>query len=57
MNIYLWGVKRPAFVKNEIPINYLPLFGEGYRTPADSDLKDAGTILLTGGQIRDYLQN
>ena len=56
VSIILWGVKRPVIVKNEIPINYLPLFGEGYRTPSYQDLKDANTM-LTGQQVREYLQN
>ena len=41
MSIALWGVKRPVIVKNEIPIDYLPLFGEGYQTPTYQDLKEA----------------
>lgn len=57
VNIILWGVKRPAIIENKIPINYLPLYGDGSRTPSYQDLKDDNTILLTGGQISEYLQN
>lgn len=57
VNITLWGVRRPATIKNRIPINYLPLYGDGSKTPSYQDLKDANTILLTGWQISEYLQN
>lgn len=57
VSIVIVGVKRPAVIKNGIPINYLPLYGDGSKTPSYQDLKDAETILLTGWQIRDYLQN
>lgn len=57
VDIFIVGIKRPFVIKNQIPMNFLPTYGEGYKTPSRADLKDNDTIILTGGQTRDYIDN